>query len=200
MEEIKLENTGTKEILVEAPKKNPNSWGELLRFAIIAVIVVLPIRLFVASPFIVSGASMEPTFLNGEYIIVDELSYHFEKPARGEVIIFRYPKDTSKFFIKRVIGLPTETIEIKDGKVTISNASGVTQKLTEPYVKYPLGGNLKRTLGPDEYFVMGDNRAASSDSRFWGTLPEKLIVGRALLRLVPIKTISAFPGKYNFEN
>lgn len=198
MEEKKLENTETEEILVETPKKRLNSWSELIRFAILALIIVLPIRLFIASPFIVSGASMEPTFLNGEYLIVDELSYYFEKPKRGEVIIFHYPKDTTKFFIKRVIGLPNETVEIRDGKILIKSNGKAAQTLDEPYVKYPLGGSLIRTLGTDEYFAMGDNRAASSDSRFWGPLPEKLIVGRALLRLAPIQTLTIFPGKHNF--
>ncbi|MFA6536330.1 MAG: signal peptidase I [Candidatus Paceibacterota bacterium] len=198
MEENKLENSEPKEILVETPKKRPNSWGELVRFAIVALVIVIPIRLFIASPFIVSGSSMEPTFLSGQYLIIDELSYHFEAPKRGEVIVFHYPKDTTKFFIKRIIGLPTETITIKDGKIEIRNTKGVRQELSEPYIKYPLGGNQKRVLGPDEYFVMGDNRAASSDSRFWGPLPEKLIVGRALFRLAPISTFAAFPGEYDF--
>ncbi len=82
-----------------------------------------PIRLFVAQPFIVSGASMDPTFETGEYLIVDQLSYHFDDPVRGQVVIFKYPKDESKYFIKRVIGLPGETVQIEGTDVTIFNES-----------------------------------------------------------------------------
>ena len=106
---------------------------------------------------------MLPTFENGDYLIVDELTYHFREPEHGEVIIFKYPKDTSKFFIKRIIGVPGDTV---DGK----------------------------TLGKDAYFVEGDNRNASSDSRIWGALPRGLIIGRPLLRLLPLNEISGLPG------
>ena len=169
---------------------------DLLKFALIAILIVLPIRFFVAQPFIVSGSSMFHTFVNNQYLIVDELSYHFHTPARNDVIIFHYPKNTSLYFIKRIIGLPNETIIISHGVVTIKNATHPDGFiLAEPYINEPFaGGDGTYTTGPDEYFVMGDNRNYSSDSRVWGNVPANLIVGRAYLRLFPLSTISILPG------
>ena len=178
------------------PEAKPGFFGELFRIALIALVVVVPIRLFIAQPFIVQGASMEPTFENGEYLIVDQLSYNFETPERGDVIIFRYPRDPSKFFIKRIVGLPGETVTVRGDTVTIVNGDypeGLV--LDESYIRSMHGDEvLTRNLEPDEYFVMGDNRDASSDSRVWGALPEDLIVGRALLRLLPVSKASVLPG------
>ncbi len=176
-------------------EKRENFFTELLKFALIAIIIVVPLRLWVAKPFIVSGASMEPTFETGQYLIVDELSYHFENPAREDIVIFRYPKDPSQYFIKRIIGLPGETVAIQDGNVEITTVSGQTMTLAEPYIKnIGNGGDMTTTLGPDQYFVMGDNRPESSDSRIWGILPRENIVGRAFLRLLPIDELSVLPG------
>lgn len=185
----------------EPHKQGEGSPGELLRFAIIALIIVLPIRWFVALPFIVSGASMEETFHNNEYLIVDQLTYKFEDPARGDVIVFRYPRDPSKFFIKRVIGLPGETIKIAGNSVTIINSENPEGLvLNEPYAEIARTmSNLTQELGEGEYFVMGDNRDASSDSRVWGTLEESKIVGRALLRLFPLNEVGLFPGSYDTD-
>jgi signal peptidase I len=173
--------------------------GEILNFALLALIVVLPIRMFVAQPFIVSGASMETTFSTGQYLIVDQVSYRFEEPRRGEVIIFRYPKDPSKFFIKRIIGIPGDTVTVKGNAVTITNAEqpeGVT--LEEPYIlDMAPTNNITETLGEGEYFVMGDNRDASSDSRMWGVLQRDKIIGRAFLRLYPFTKAGIFPGAYD---
>jgi len=172
-----------------------NYFTELLKLALVAAIIILPIRLFVAQPFIVSGASMDPTFASGQYLIVDELTYKFEAPARGEVIIFHYPKDTTQFFIKRIIGLPGETVSIQDGSIYITETNGKSIELNEPYVKNAgNGSNMVKKLGTGEYFVMGDNRPESSDSRTWGILPAKDIVGRAFLRLLPYNQIGIFPG------
>lgn len=175
--------------------------GEILNFALIALLIVLPIRMFIAQPFIVSGASMETTFSSGQYLIVDQLSYRFEEPERGDVIIFRYPKDPSKFFIKRIIGIPGDTVEINGNVVTITNAAhpeGVT--LEEPYVlDMAPNTTLTERLGEEEYFVMGDNRDASSDSRMWGVLQRDKIVGRAFLRLYPFTEAELFPGVYDIE-
>ncbi|MBP6866635.1 MAG: signal peptidase I [Candidatus Pacebacteria bacterium] len=169
---------------------------EILRFVLLAIIIVVPIRVYVAQPFVVSGASMDPTLANGEYLIIDEISYRLNEPERGDVIVFRYPKDTTKFFIKRIIGLPNETVEIKDGVVTIyneENKNGLT--LDESFLVNHSGGNSYLKLSSEEYFVMGDNRPASSDSRYWGPVPKDNITGRALVRLLPLKKISLFPGK-----
>lgn len=148
-------------------EKKGNSVWEFIKFTVIAILIVVPVRLWIAQPFIVSGASMEPTFENGNYLIIDELSYHFRQPEKNEVIVFRYPLDPSKFFIKRLIGLPGETIEINNQKII---------------------------LGQNEYFVEGDNRPASSDSRIWGPVPENLIVGRVFIRLWPLTQAAVLPG------
>ncbi len=169
---------------------------EVLKYVSLALIIVIPVRLFVAQPFIVSGESMYPTFHNSDYLIVDEMTYHLRAPERGEVIVFRYPNDPSRFFIKRIIGLPGETIVLKGATLTIKNTEHPDGfVLKEPYVaSRPPLGNKTITLPADQYFVMGDNRPASSDSRIWGPLPADLIVGRAFLRLLPVRDISAFPG------
>ena len=148
-------------------KKSPQSFWELLRFVVLALAIVIPVRLFIAQPFIVSGSSMHPTFENGEYLIVDELSYRLGEPARDDVVIFRYPKDTKKFFIKRIVGLPNETVEINGSTVTIfNNQYPEGMKLEEPYVKNTSNNSSSYKLAGDEFFVMGDNRNASSDSRY----------------------------------
>ena len=173
-------------------------WGgawEIIQFALIVLVVVLPVRMYVAQPFIVSGASMNPTFNNGQYLIVDELSYRLQSPSRGDVIIFRYPKNPKEFFIKRIIGLPTETVSINGNAITIIKADGSTLSLSEPYVTNHGNGSARSyQLKVDEYFVMGDNRPESSDSRVWGTLPRDNIVGRAFMRLLPLNSIGFFPG------
>lgn len=173
---------------------------EIVRFSIIAILIVIPIRMFVAQPFIVSGASMDDTFHSGEYLIVDQVTYYFEKPERGDVIVFKYPKDPSKFFIKRVIGLPGDTVNIENAVVTITNEqnpNGIV--LDEPYVKSMAPTSpFKETLGDREYFVMGDNRDQSSDSRSWGVLQEERIVGRALIRLFPPSELDYLPGETNY--
>lgn len=177
--------------------RTSNVFTEVLKIAAILILVVVPIRLYVAQPFIVSGASMAPTFATGEYLIVDELSYRFAEPTRGDVIIFRFPHDTSKFFIKRIIGMPGETIRVNRGGVTVVNdAHPNGLELAEPYVTQRMQQQepIAITLGPDEYFVMGDNRAASSDSRRWGPLNEDFIVGRAFVRLYPFQSVDVFPG------
>ena len=168
---------------------------EALSFAAIALAIVLPIRLFVAQPFVVSGASMEPTFEDGEYLIVDEASYRLGDPERGDVVIFRYPKDPSKYFIKRVIGLPGETVHLRGDTVTVTTTQGEEIQVPEPYIVHRGNGeNEDIPLGEEDYFVMGDNRPASSDSRSWGSLPRDNIVGRAFLRLLPFDRLGTFPG------
>jgi len=193
------------------PEKNPSTgsgqggemsggsiWSvvwETLRYALIAALIIIPIRTFIAQPFVVSGNSMYPTFHNGEYLIVNELAKYQDNYQRGDVVILRYPLDTSKYFIKRVIGLPGETLTIVDGVVTITGP-GHTAPLTlsEPYVKSPKQENLSRTLEDGQYFVMGDNRAQSSDSRVWGPVPKNMMDGKALLRLFPISKVGLYPG------
>lgn len=181
-------------------KTQPSFLGEIIKFSILAILIVVPIRLFIAQPFIVSGASMEPTFETGQYLIVDQLSYSFNAPQRGEVIIFRFPQDTSKFFIKRVIGLPGETIQLRGKDIIIKNAAHTSGFiLDEPYLdpKDIKGSSDTITLSDEEYFVMGDNRDESSDSRIWGPLEEGFIVGRAFIRVFPLGLSGVLPGDHS---
>ena len=162
-----------------------------------SLLMVFLVRTFVAQPFVVNGASMEPTFHTNEYLIVDQLSYELGSPKRGEVIIFRYPLIPSRFFIKRVIALPGETIKITGTKVEIKKQGEDTFfTLEEPYVEFEKESIIEMTLANDEYFVMGDNRMASLDSRSWGPLKESFVVGKAFVRLFPPSKIDFLPGSY----
>ena len=166
-------------------------------FTIFLVIIIL-IRIFVAEPFLVYGSSMEPNFETGDYLIVDELTYKLEKPSRGDVVVLRPPTDESKHYIKRIIGLPGESISVNGSIVKITNKEhpeGFT--LNEPYITFQSERVANYNLNDHEYFVMGDNRAVSSDSRIWGPLPENLITGRALIRILPLKDLGIMPGKVN---
>ncbi|MEK7642438.1 MAG: signal peptidase I [Patescibacteria group bacterium] len=179
---------------MEENKKESGFW-ELLQYAAIAILIVVPFRVFIAQPYIVNGSSMIPTFEDGDYLIVDQISKRFKEPERGSVIIMRYPLDRSKFFIKRLIAFPNEKLEIKNGKVYIyNNESDEPLILEEEYVKFEKKDNYSITLGGDEYFVMGDNRAGSSDSRIWGPLPRKNIIGNPILRLLPLSSVGYMPG------
>jgi signal peptidase I len=178
---------------MDTPKQS--FWKEIVSYALFAFVIVIPIRLWVAQPFVVNGASMDTTFKDGEYLIVDEITYRFKAPERGDVLIFKYPQDTSKYFIKRLIGLPGETVVVENDSVTIENeANPQGMKLNEPYVHSQTFGNLRVTLGPEEYFVMGDNRLVSSDSRVWGPLPKSDLIGRPVVRLLPFSKLGLFPG------
>ena len=172
---------------------------DLFILVLLIVVVVLPLRAFVISPFVVDGESMHPTFENLDYLIIDEIVYDIWAPSRGDVIVFRYPNDPSIFYIKRIIGLPGETVSINHGAITITKKDLTTVTLAEPYVVEEDATYTKNvTLSPGEYFVMGDNRPNSSDSRVWGPLPVKDIVGRVDLRLLPISHASFSPGATSY--
>lgn len=169
---------------------------DLFTLVFLIIVVVIPIRIFIVSPFVVDGESMHPTFKNLDYLIVDEFMYYFKAPARGDVIVFRYPGNPSIFYIKRIIGLPGETVSINHGIVTILNPDGEKLRLSEPYIVNEDATYTKNvSLSPEEYFVMGDNRPNSSDSRVWGPLPKKDIIGRVDLRLLPLQQSGFFPGR-----
>lgn len=177
--------------------KNESEGGvffwEFLKIILIALVIVIPLRYFVVQPFVVNGESMENNFSDKDYLIVDEMTYRIREPKRGEVVIFRYKGNQSEYFIKRIIGMPGERVEVSGGRVTIFNGNNPDGKILvenaylENSKKTP--GEARITLGPDEYFVMGDNRSASSDSRTWGSLNKKDIIGKAWLRLLPLEKI-----------
>ncbi len=186
--------------------QNPKKAGfwssvrEWVQVIIIALLISLPIRFFIAEPFIVNGASMDPTFSTGQFLIVDRVTYRFEMPKRGDVIVFKYPNNPSVYYIKRIIGLPNESVDIKNGIVSITNAThpkGLVLK--EPYIEstHASYDTFHAQLGPTEYFVMGDNRSQSSDSRVWGPLDSRFIIGRPIIRLLPVTSLSLVPGEHH---
>ncbi len=170
---------------------------ELIKIVVISLVIIVPIRYFLIQPFYVKGASMEPNFYDHEYLIVDEISYRFNEPERGEIIVFRYPKNPQEYFIKRIIGLPGETIQIKDGGVTIFNNNNTSGfKLGESYIEsgtktHSLNKD-KTELGPNEFFVLGDNRNQSKDSRSFGPVNRSFIIGKVFLRGWPFNRVGIF--------
>lgn len=177
---------------------------EIVKVSVISLAIIIPIRYYLIQPFYVKGASMEPNFHDNEYLIIDELSYRFNEPVRGQVIVFRYPKNPQEYFIKRLIALPGEEVQIKDKNIIIYNEEypdGLT--LSEDYLDRKLvtynDSEAKIPVGPDEYFVMGDNRGSSRDSRSFGAVNKNFIIGKVLFRGWPLSSISFF-GKNTWPN
>ena len=188
--------------IVVTPEKSEKGdfWqfsAELIKTALVVAVLAYVIRLFVIQPFIVDGSSMFPRFQTNDYLLVDKVSYRFHTPNRGDIVVFKYPLDTSVNYVKRIIGLPGETVRIQNGTVSIlsgNQAQGTS--LTEPYIN---GG--AKTLLPSEaaqadfvvptghYFVLGDNRPASSDSREWGLLPQEDIIGKVIVQAYPLSRL-----------
>ena len=166
--------------------------SETAKIVVVSLLIILPIRYFIVQPFFVRGDSMLPNFKDKDYLIVNEISYRLEDPNRGEVVVFRFPQDHSQFYIKRIVGLPEETVQIKDGQVMIYNREHPEGfVLSESYLDKETTGEIKIKLDPNEYFVLGDNRDASSDSRRWGPLPKYLIIGKAWFRVWPFDNAQA---------
>ncbi len=171
---------------------------EVLKTVLISVAIIMAIRALLFKPFYVKGASMEPTYEDNEYLIINEIDYRFHEPRRGDVVVFRFPRDKTQFFIKRVIGLPEETVSVEGGSVVIRNAQhpdGFTLDETL-YLAEDVKtlGVVTIKLGSDEYFVLGDNRPASLDSRsaILGPIPRSVIIGRTWFRIWPFQRMSAF--------
>jgi len=199
-------------ICIEQPmRKFFASFLEILEIALIAVGAVFVVRTFLIQPFLVSGSSMVPTFQNGDYVLVDEFTYRIRPPERGEVVVFHDPQDWSTYFIKRVIGLPGEKVEINNNEVSVFNTANPDGfVLNESYLPAgtPVspnscdGGNFATgvctyTLSSSTYLMFGDNRTESYDSRSWGPLPEANIVGLVRVRLWPVNEMAVFsPPQY----
>jgi len=171
---------------------------EFLKIVAISLLIVIPIRYFLINPFYVKGPSMEPNFYDREYLMVDEISYRFHTPARGDVIVFRYPNNPQEYFIKRVIGLPGEKVEFKDGQVWIYNEQNPLgfelneDQYLDPSIKTNYAQSDSYTLKDQEYLVLGDNRPASQDSRYFGPLNKSFIVGRVMWRGWPFDRMTVF--------
>lgn len=183
----------------EEPQSMISQVVDTLKYIVLALIIVLPIRAYVAQPFIVDGSSMYPTFENRQYLIVNETVKLSQNYHRGDPVILKYPPDPSRYFIKRLIGLPGETVTVKNGSVVITGPTHADPLiLTEPYVRDAQAKRDEtlpsRKLGQDEFFVMGDNRAGSFDSRYWGTVPRSDMDGVPMVRLFPLSTLGLNPG------
>ena len=175
---------------------------EVVKVFFWALVIIVPIRIFLFQPFFVQGASMDKNFADGDYLIVNELGYKqtdvsvgpvhlfnvntFKDLSRGDVVVFRYPLDQSQFFIKRVIGLPGETVKVEGGKVTIINKEHPDGFILDESKYLPptlmTNGALTVALSNDQYFTLGDNRQFSHDSRAWGPLPKEDVIGKVLVR------------------
>lgn len=168
---------------------------EMVQVGAISLAIIIPVRLFLIQPFYVQGASMEPNFFDHEYLIIDELSFRFRPPERGEVVVFHYPNDPKQFFIKRVIGLPGETVEIMNGKVKVYNDKFPNGAILDEsgYLDQDFTASSQTiTLKSGELFLLGDNRASSLDSRFFGPVKVSQIVGRVWVRGYPIDRWKSF--------
>lgn len=173
---------------------------DLVKLAILAGITIGLVRYFLFKPFYVSGQSMEPNFLEKDYLIIDEITYRFREPQRGEVIVFKSPLNNGDYYLKRIVGLPGERVKIDDTKVVVYSSDHPQGMLVdEVYINEKTQGSLMIILNSDEYFVMGDNRNSSYDSRRFGPIKHNSIVGRAWVRGWPINRINKFENPiYNF--
>ncbi len=164
---------------------------EVIQIGVVAILAIAVIRVFIIKPFVVQGASMEPNFSDSDYLIVDEISFHIRDVKRGEVVVFHPPNESrEQYYIKRVIGLPGETVEIVEGEIWVYNASfpnGV--QIKEDYIHEYTQGSVRVTVGLDEYFLLGDNRDSSLDSRIFGPVPGENVVGRVLVRGLPLTNV-----------
>lgn len=164
---------------------------DILEVIVFAVAIFLFIYLLILQPHKIKGASMHPNFPDGEYLLTDKVSYRFGEPKRGDVIVFKAPTGNGDEFIKRIIGLPGEKVSVKNGKVYI-NENALEEKYLDASVLTSAGYFLQEdqsaTVPEGEYFVLGDNRPHSSDSRAWGFIAKKKITGRAWLIYWPLKS------------
>lgn len=170
---------------------------DIVEILFLIVFVFLPIRFFLIEPFFVKGDSMEPNFHSWDYLIIDKFSYFFQQPRRGDVIIFHPPFDNKVYYIKRIIGLPGETVVINGSDIFIySQQYPQGFHLRESYLKdHYTFGNFRLSLKKDEYFVLGDNREVSYDSRKWGPLPRNRIIGKVMIHLSLINLARAIGFK-----
>jgi len=182
---MKKNDQKTKVLKKDIKKRKKSMLRELLETVISAGIIAFIIITFIGQVTVVRGASMEPTLHDRERLIANKISYRFESPERNEIVIFRPPIGIKRNYIKRIIGIPGDKIEIADGKIYVND-----QELEEPYVKYRSYEDMPPKIVPaDSFFVLGDNRPNSSDSRYWGFVPRKNVVGKAWIVFWPLNKI-----------
>ena len=169
-------------------KRYSRLFREFIETIVMTLVVFLLLVTFVIQGFKVYGSCMEPNLHTGERLLGNKFIYHFEKPVRGDIIVFKYPPDPSKVFIKRVVALSGDTVEIQSGKLYVNK-----KRVVEDYVKtIPHGDFPAEKVAGGHVFVLGDNRDESNDSRFWGELPIDNIQARAWLRYWPVVKIAVF--------
>ena len=182
---MKKSDQKTKDLKKDIKKRKKSMIRELLETVISAGIIAFIVITFIGQVTVVRGASMEPTLHDRERLIANKISYRFEPPERNEIIIFKPPIGIKRNYIKRIIGIPGDKIEIVNGKIYVND-----QVLEEPYVKHRSYENMPPTIVPaDSFFVLGDNRPNSSDSRYWGFVPRKNVVGKAWVVFWPLNKI-----------
>jgi signal peptidase I len=181
--------------MLELLKKVGILFFETIKIIVVSLAIILPIRYFLIQPFYVEGASMEPSFHPNEYLIIDEISYRLSDPKRGDVVVFRYPRDPKQFYIKRMIGLPGETIRIVNGNVFVNDAKLAEEYLSDLYLSKDTKEEL--TLGQNEYYLLGDNRANSLDSRVFGPVTDNHLIGRVWIRGWPLNRLDVF-GEFDY--
>lgn len=209
--QVVVSNQAEKE--VDSPKKGDflplkliklgiNFFFDFLETIVVALSIFVVIYLFIVQPHEVKGSSMEPNFHNNEYILTDKISYRFDEPKRGDVIIFKAPVNPDVDYIKRIIALPSEKVKVHNGEVYVNN-----ERLNELYLENPtplfpnsmLKDNAEIMVPDGFYFVMGDNRPHSSDSREFGPIDKKLIIGKAVFRYWPVTNLGLIlPVSYRF--
>lgn len=186
-------NTETQKSIKQKLTQTKEFVWEVIKVVAISLVIIIPIRYFIIQPFYVRGSSMEPNFFDYEYLIIDEINYRFNEPERGQVVVLHDPRHTSEFFIKRIIGLPGDTVSMRNGKVYVND-----QKLDESWylaedVYTDYAPNQDEFIVPDnQYFVMGDNRQASYDSRRFGPVDRSEFIGRVWIRAWPVDRFTTF--------
>jgi signal peptidase I len=175
---------------MSAPSRTRPAWRENVESLVWAVALALVIRTFIMAPFKIPSGSMRPTLIEGDRILVNKFLYRFRLPQRGEIIVFRYPDDPKRPFIKRLVAMGGDTVELRDGTILVNGRPASGSALFDSnryYNQGPFGREAKVfTVPPDSFYVLGDNSLSSHDSRFWGFVPRKYLIGKAMCIFWPI--------------
>lgn len=178
-----------------SPRSRAAVWRENVESLVWAVAIALIIRTFIVAPFKIPSGSMRTTLMEGDRILVNKFLFHFRPPRRGEVIVFRYPDDVKRPFIKRLVGLGGDRVEIRDGRIVVNGALLDHPAIFQhtPYTNQGTYGQAGMVIQVPEgsYYVLGDNPSSSHDSRFWGFVPRRLVIGRAVCIFWPLHRLRA---------
>ncbi len=192
-EELPPQEPSEPEVATESSSASFGSWlADLLETVLLATVLFVGINL-VSARIRVESISMEPTLKPGEFLIVNKLAYRFGEMRRGDVVVFYYPRDPSQRYIKRLIGLPGDTVEVADGQVFING-----QPLDEPYINAPPAYMGTWQVPEGGIFVLGDNRNRSADSHVWGMVPLDYVIGKAIFVYWPLDRFGTVPGHPSF--